>query len=122
MECASELVLIAHGSKDSKWSKSFESLVDGCSDINLHLAYMDFMEPSLFSVVNELQKKGIKNIKILPLFMSGGGHVDKDIPEQVKELKAKYADINFEVLSPIGEHSKVITSMREVIRDYAKQN
>ena|SRR3989338_7573463 len=114
------LILVAHGSKDPKWCKSFENLADAGRGI--HLAYMDLAEPSLFSVINKLQEKGVKNIKILPLFMSGGGHVDKDIPTQIKELKAKYTYINFEILPPIGEHLKLISSMKEIIRDYAKKD
>ena len=112
------LILLAHGSKDPKWCKSFEDLAKTCD--NTSLAYMDLIEPSLFSVTEELSDKGIKNIKILPMFMSSGGHVDKDIPEQVKELKVKFPKIDFEILPPIGKHPKVISSMKEIIKEYAK--
>ncbi len=115
------LILLAHGSKDPNWCKSFEKLIVGAGrDLHLHLAYMDFIQPSLLKVTEELVNKGIENIKILPLFMSGGGHVDKDIPKQVKELKVKFPNINFEILPPIGEHPEVITSMKEIIKEYAK--
>ena len=118
MSCTS-LILFAHGSKDPKWCRSFETFVVGtCHGMSLQLAYMDLNQPSLFSVTEDLSKQGIKNIKILPLFMSGGGHVDKDIPEQVKELKMKFPEINFEILPPIGEHPRVISSMKEIIREY----
>ena len=119
MACTS-LILVAHGSKDPKWCRSFENLVGASRDLHLRLAYMDLNQPSLFSVTEDLSKQGIKNIKILPLFMSGGGHVDKDIPEQVKELKMKFPEINFEILPPIGEHQKVISSMKEIIKEYAE--
>lgn len=114
------LILLAHGSKDPKWSRSFETLVGTCQGRSI-LAYMDFMKPSLFSVVEKLKNHNVNEIKILPLFMSGGGHIDKDIPEQVKELKAKYPSLDFKVLPPIGEHQKLISSMREIIMDYASQ-
>ena len=116
------LILLAHGSKDPKWCKSFENLaVETCRGMSLQLAYMDLSQPSLFSVTEELAKNGTKKIKILPLFMSSGGHVDKEIPEQVKELKAKFPNIDFEILPPIGEHSKIILSMQEIIKEYAQE-
>ena len=121
MACTS-LILVAHGSKDPKWCKSFENFVGAGRDLHLHLAYMDINEPSLFSVTEKLSKNGTKKIKILPLFMSGGGHVDKDIPEQVRGLKIKFPEIDFEILSPIGEHPKVISSMQEIIKEYAQKN
>ena len=121
MACTSCLILLAHGSKDPKWCKSFENLVVGAGhDLHL-LAYMDLVEPSLFSVTKQLSNNGTKKIKILPLFMSGGGHIDKDIPELVKELKAKFPNIDFEILPPIGEHPKVILEMKEIIKEYAKE-
>lgn len=113
------LILLAHGSKDPKWSRSFENLVGSCPGMTL-LAYMDLIQPSLSSITKKLANQGIKKIKILPLFMSSGGHIDKDIPKQVKELKAKFPYIVFEILSPIGEHPKLISSMKEIIKEYAK--
>ena len=116
------LILLAHGSKDPKWCKSFEDLVGAGRDLHLHLAYMDLIQPSLLSVTEQLSNQGIRKIKILPLFMSSGGHIDKDIPKQAEELKAKFPKINFEILPPIGEHQKVISSMQEIIKEYAEKN
>ena len=116
------LILLAHASKEPKWGKSFENLaVETCRGMSLQLAYMDLVEPSLFSVTKQLSYNGIKKIKILPLFMSSGGHVDKDIPKLVKELKAKFPNIDFEILPPIGEHPKVILEMKEIIKEYAQE-
>ena len=117
------LILLAHGSKDPKWGKSFENLAVGAGpNLHLQLAYMDLVEPSLFSVTKQLSNNGIKKIKILPLFMSSGGHINKDIPKQIKNLKARFPKINFELLSPIGEHPKIISSMIETIKKYAQEN
>lgn len=115
------LILLAHGSKDPKWCKSFEPLVVEGRDLPLHLAYMDFIEPSLATITQELANDGINMIKVLPLFMSSGGHTDKDIPEQVNKLKLQFPNITFEILPPIGEHSKIVTSMKEIIKEYAKE-
>ena len=137
------LILLAHGSKDPKWCKSFENLAVGAGpaigpastrrlgetgearqgrrDLHLQLAYMDLVEPSLFSVTKQLSNNGIKKIKILPLFMSSGGHIDKDIPKLVKELKVKFPSIDFEILPPIGEHPKVVSSMKAIIKEYAQE-
>ena len=124
MACAySGLILLAHGSKDPKWGKSFENLAVGAGpNLHLQLAYMDLVEPSLFSVTKQLSNNGIKKIKILPLFMSSGGHIDKDIPKLVKELKVKFPSIDFEILPPIGEHPKVVSSMKAIIKEYAQEN
>ena len=120
MKCPS-LILLAHGSRDPKWCKSFEHLLDACCNPNLHLAYMDLIQPSLSSVIKTLVKNRIKKIKILPMFMADGRHVDKDIPKQVKELEVRFPEIDFEILPSIGEHPELISSMKEIIRKHAQE-
>ena len=99
------LILIAHGSRDSRWREPFEKLSRSLDD-QASLCYMEFVSPTFEEVVKEKVSKGITSFKLLPLFMSGGGHVGKDIPKQVDDLKSKYS-IDIEVLEPIGESPEV---------------
>lgn len=109
------VILIAHGSKDPRWKKTFEDLKSNIQNKKVKLCYMEFIKPDLMDMVSECINEGAKNIKILPLFMAGGGHVDRDIPTQASEVKIKYPDLNIEILKPIGENEKVIKVFCEVI-------
>lgn len=109
------LILIAHGSKDPRWKKTFEDLKNNIRNEKVKLCYMEFIQPGLMDMVSECINEGAESIKVLPLFMAGGGHVDRDIPVQVNETKNKYPNVTIETLKPIGEHKEVIDVFSKVI-------
>ena len=106
----SALILIAHGSKDPRWRLPFEKLDQSLrSDLgegHIFLCYMEFAKPTLMQAVEKAVNAGIRQIKILPLFMAGGAHLDKDIPPMVDEVKKAFPDLKILMFSPIGEHPK----------------
>lgn len=114
------LVLLAHGSPDPRWRAPFEELAEHLrktlGDKRVRLAYMEFAAPSLEEVAGELAREaeGQCRLRILPLFMAGGGHVDRDIPALVAALGWKYPEIETEILPPVGEHPKVVAALREI--------
>lgn len=118
------IVLIAHGSKDPKWKLPFEDLATKLKkDIGknkISLAYLESIPPTLHEVISESVKKGFNNIMILPLFMSCGGHVDKDIPEKIKEAKKKFPKIKIKQLPPIGENPQLFELAKKIVASYIK--
>lgn len=108
----SSLILIAHGSKDPRWRKPFErlekSLKSDLGDNRVFLSYMEFAEPTLMDAVSHAVHAGADEIKVLPLFMAGGSHVDQDIPPQVETARKKFPEVAFELLPAIGEHPKFV--------------
>ncbi|NLI48487.1 MAG: cobalamin biosynthesis protein CbiX [Acidobacteria bacterium] len=115
------LLLLAHGSPDPRWRKPFEHLVrDLAVELNARgplLAYMEFIPPTLADAVAEAGRRGLRRIAILPLFMSGGGHVATDIPAQVEAARQVHPGVAIRVLPPVGEHPRFQKVLREIIRD-----
>jgi sirohydrochlorin cobaltochelatase len=111
------LILLAHGSPDPRWRAPFEKLAAtlkaelGAGRVKL--AYLDYAAPSLEDVAGELAREGEGQcrLRILPLFMSGGGHVAQDIPALVAALGWKYPEIEAEVLPPVGEDPRVVAAI-----------
>ena len=117
----SAIILLAHGSPDLRWKEPFEKIVSNFSKkINIKLAYMDFIKPTFEDAVKELFDKNINQIKLLPLFMAGGGHVDRDIPKLVSSAKKRFPKIEVDILPPIGEHTEVSSIMIDVIKGYCR--
>lgn len=98
---ASEMILIAHGSKrahrskDSAYSMA-ESLRDRVTLEAIHVALIE--EPPFLADVAALHPHAL----CLPFFALRAGHVDKDIPEALAQ--AHFAG---RLLAPVGEHPKV---------------
>jgi sirohydrochlorin cobaltochelatase len=114
------LILLAHGSPDPRWRAPFEKLAAtlkaelGAKRVKL--AYLEFVAPSLEDVAGELAREGEGQcrLRILPLFMSGGGHVAQDIPALVAALSWKYPEIEAEILPPVGEDPRVVAAIGDI--------
>ncbi len=115
------VILLAHGSRDPKWRAPFQQIVANCAATvgvdGVRLAYMEIADPTLADAVAELAAAGHTRIRVLPLFMSAGGHVAKDIPKQLDVQRAAHPSIDFEQLPPIGQHQVFY----DLIEQLAKQ-
>ena len=113
-----QLILFAHGSNDPKWKKPFELLEEKLKktlgDESVSLAYLERSSPTLIETINNAKKNGVNCLKILPLFMAGGSHIENDLPKLINEMRNKYPDINIEILTPIGENPVIAETIYQV--------
>jgi sirohydrochlorin cobaltochelatase len=116
------LVLIVHGSKDPSWMvtlKKMEGMLKkDLGENNVRLACIQFVSPTIEETVEEAVRDGMLNLSFFPLFMSAGGHVERDIPLKLQSLKQRWPELNIELLPHIGEHPKFIEVIREIVKDY----
>lgn len=117
------LVLFAHGSGKPAWRVPFDAL---CATLQEHagpehvrLAFLASCTPDLPTVAAEAVADGVLTLRILPLFMSGGGHVLRDLPELRAGLQARWPELEVEVLSAVGEHPRVVAAMADIAADCA---
>jgi sirohydrochlorin cobaltochelatase len=120
-----QLILFSHGSKDPRWRSTFEKFAESIKselgENSLRLAYMEFAPPTLGDVAEQSTAQGISSLRVLPLFMAGGAHLDRDVPAQVREVKLRFPGLDIEVLEPVGEDPRFFAVMREIVKEAAKQ-
>ena len=118
------LILIAHGSKDPRWCKPFERIVNKLkkelSGNMVQLAYIEFALPPLSKVISNLRRKKVNDIKLLPLFMAVGFHIKRDIKEIISKTKSENPELKIEMLPPVGEHPKMQSLICEIIKEISK--
>lgn len=116
------LVLFTHGSRDPRWLEPFEKLEEALKsklgDDGVRLAHMEISSPTLLEVAEEAHRRGVKEIRLLPLFMAGGGHVANDVPRQAREAEALWPGLTVEVLPAVGEHP----TLTELLLDIAVES
>ena len=115
------IILIAHGSRDQRWRQSLETLAErvqgGDPAGEVRLAFMQFTGPTLPEVVEEGWSRGIREFRLLPLFMATAGHVDKDIRPMVTELARRFPQGRLELLTPIGENHLFHELVKRIAND-----
>ena len=109
------LLLFAHGARDPEWARPFEAVAQAVRaqrpGTPLRLAYLEFMQPGITQAATELVQAGCQAVEVLPLFLGAGGHVRKDLPRLLDELRAAHPGVRFELHPAVGELSTVVQAM-----------
>jgi sirohydrochlorin cobaltochelatase len=112
------LVLFAHGSTDPSWLLTFKDLYwDVSLDLGpdrVRLAFMEFADPTLAATAADAARDGVTRLQVLPLFLSSGGHVSRDIPGLVEAVRREYPEVGIEILPPVGEHPRFGLLVRDI--------
>ena len=114
-------IMLAHGSKDSMWRKSFEDLLEKSKKRSpkkiFLLCYLELCRPSLSETVQVLVDSyyKISTINIHPIFLSAGVHFNEDIQKIVSDLKAIYPHLKFNVNDVVGNNSIVSNAILKVV-------
>jgi sirohydrochlorin cobaltochelatase len=113
------IVLFAHGSRDSSWSKPFEALASSIKaltpDAEVVIAFLETMEPSLEDAVHVLTRKGVSLIRIVPVFLAAGAHVREDLPKLLARVRALHPGVDIRSDPPIGEEPAIIEAIAAFI-------
>ena len=115
------LVLIGHGSRSPDWRKPFDALTHdlqaALGEDHVALSFMELDNPRLGEVVKDAAENGTEAISILPMFLSGGGHVKRDIETQVESLRGQYPNVTIEVLVSLGEQPLIGQAIRQLAQE-----
>lgn len=113
------IILFAHGSRDPLWSKPIEAIAKAIAQQSptsvVRCAYLELMPPSLDTVVEALAGQGLRQIRIVPMFLGVGKHAREDLPELVAALSLSHPQIQLELTPSIGEHPELIASIANIV-------
>jgi sirohydrochlorin cobaltochelatase len=111
------MILFAHGARAASWAAPFErlrGLVQArLPDADVSLAFLELMEPRLAQRVDALVAAGVTDISVVPVFLGQGGHVLRDLPVMVDELRARYPGLSIKVAGAVGEAPEVLAAMTD---------
>lgn len=88
------LLLLAHGARNPAWAAPFEALRDRVRaqqpETPLALAYLELMTPGVPEAIEQLLAAGATSIEVLPLFLGGAGHVQRDLAPLLVEAEQRW--------------------------------
>jgi sirohydrochlorin cobaltochelatase len=109
------LLLFAHGARDPAWAAPFEDVAQQLRGLQpaaeVRLAFLEFMAPTLAEAGAALAAAGCTRIEVLPMFLGAGGHVRKDVPVLMEQLRSAHPGVALTLHPAIGEHPAVIAAM-----------
>jgi sirohydrochlorin cobaltochelatase len=109
------LILFAHGARDPQWADPMRRVCaavrDRCPEVRVELAFLEFMAPDLRTCAEALLADDFERIIVLPMFIARGGHLRRDVPALLDELRNRHPRAHFEQASAIGEVETVVQAM-----------
>lgn len=118
------LVLVAHGSRDPDWGVPLEELTAAIgrrtAPERVRLAYSQFASPTLAEVAEEAARSDVQQLHVLPLFMTSGGHVERDIRPAVEAVRRAHTELEVELLPPVGELPSFRMLLVEIAREVTR--
>lgn len=109
------LILFAHGARDPRWAAPFERLRElaqvALPGTDVSLAFLELMSPRLPEAVASLVQKGYGKVSLVPVFLGQGGHVLRDLPLLVDDLRGQYPTLDISVAPAVGEDAAVLDAI-----------
>ena len=117
------LILLAHGARDPAWATPFEAVVarvrTKAPEAVVRLAFLELMTPRLEEAGAELAGLGCTRVDVVPVFLGMGGHVRRDVPEQLATLRAARPEVVWTLHPAVGETPRVIAALADTAVDLA---
>ena len=111
------LLLFAHGARDPNWATPFQEVARRVHaaepGLAVELAFLEFMSPDIATAGASLAQRGCTAVSIVPLFLGAGGHVRKDLPRLVEELRQAHPQVRWQLQPAVGELAPVIEAMAQ---------
>ena len=109
------LILFAHGARDPRWAAPFEAVAARIREqqprLQLRLAFLELMPPSLAQAGAELCAAGCTHIDVLPMFLGTGGHLRQDLPPMLQQLRTQHPAVRWRLHAAVGEQPAVRDAM-----------
>ena len=111
------LILFAHGARAASWAEPFLRLQkltqESSPELKVELAFLELMQPQLPEVVKSLVEQSYESITITPIFLGQGGHLIRDLPLMVEEIRQQYPDRQIKQVAAAGEDAGVLNAIRD---------
>jgi sirohydrochlorin cobaltochelatase len=109
------IILFAHGARDPEWARPFERLREALAALApglvVELAFLELMQPDLPAAVDALAARGVQAIDVVPAFMAQGGHLKRDLPLIINDLRQQHPRLTLTLQPALGEAQAVIEAM-----------
>lgn len=115
------LILFAHGARAASWAAPFERLREltqaRMPEVSVQLAFLELMTPRLpeliATLLAELPDGAILDATVVPVFLGQGGHVLRDLPLLVDDLREAHPQLRLKVVEAVGENASVLAAIAD---------
>ncbi|MDY0013932.1 MAG: CbiX/SirB N-terminal domain-containing protein [Rhodocyclaceae bacterium] len=122
MQDKSGVILFGHGARDPEWAGPMQRIQARMRaqrpEVAVELAFMEFLTPTLAEAAAGLAARGVVAITVVPVFLAQGGHLKRDVPALVDQLRQQHPACRLRLAQAVGEAEGVVAA----VADYALES
>ncbi len=111
------ILLFGHGARNPAWALPFRHIRDLILAHDpaalVELGFLELMQPAFDEGIDSLVRQGATEIVVVPIFVAGGEHVKKDLPQMAGNAMARHAGLVIGLAHPVGEAAPVLAAMAD---------
>lgn len=108
-------ILYAHGARDPEWAAPIHAIKQHlqslCADALVQAAFLEHMAPTLSDAVDQVAAQGAQRVVVVPLFFGRGGHLKKDLPETLAQVRHAHPTLTIAVTLAMGEDPRMVAAI-----------
>jgi sirohydrochlorin ferrochelatase len=107
----SGIVLFAHGSRiesaNDAVRRAAADLARANGDAKVEAAFLELGQPDLEGAVARLVSLGVRDVVVIPYFLTLGIHLERDLPELVSAAGKAHPGVKIRVAKPLDGHPAI---------------
>ncbi|HLI83173.1 MAG TPA: CbiX/SirB N-terminal domain-containing protein [Bryobacteraceae bacterium] len=111
-KAARGFIIFAHGSRIESANEGVRAIAAGFAGAgnfpHVEAAFLELGQPDLGSAVGRLANRGVRQIVVIPYFLTLGLHLERDLPALVARLMAEHPGLEIRVTKPLEGHPALL--------------
>jgi sirohydrochlorin cobaltochelatase len=111
------IILFGHGARNAGYVEPFERIravmLTRDPGAQVEIGFLELSQPTFEDAIAALAARGVRQIRIVPVFFAPGRHVLKDLPERAAAALDRYPELELEIVDAVGMAPAVIEAMAE---------
>jgi sirohydrochlorin ferrochelatase len=109
------IIVFGHGSRIESANESVRQAARELAQLgsldHVEPAFLELGEPDLEGAVGRLVAQGIREIRVIPYFLTLGTHLERDLPRIVADISNKNKGLEISVTPPLDGHPGLIAAL-----------
>jgi sirohydrochlorin ferrochelatase len=122
---APALICLAHGSRDTRSSKTVTALVKEVKaqrpDLRIERAFLELSRPGFQDVVDRLATSGHDEIVVVPLLLNEAFHAEVDVPAEISRAMARHRGLKIRATDVLGLEPRFLEVLDQRMRTALKE-
>jgi sirohydrochlorin ferrochelatase len=118
---ATGIVFFAHGSSVESANDAVRKVAAEAARLagveRYETAFLELASPTLEQAVEALTASGVKQITVVPYFLTLGIHLQRDLPALVSRIASAHPGIQIDVTPPLDGHPGMASVLADRVRN-----